>query len=276
MRRAGLSDTSPEAERVMAESYRRMTRSRKWALLGDLYRYGRQLHAAGVRSRRPEANPGDIRADWATIHLGKAFESGMEQEMVLEQPIENQAVVREVIAAFDALGIAYAIGGSLASSIHGYTRLTTDADITAEPFPGKESQLVSRFGSDYYVSLPAVKQAVQDRSTFNIINVSVGFKVDVFVRKDRGFEISMMRRRTSFSEGSSTDQTLYVITAEDVILMKLEWYRMGGEISDRQWTDVLGVLKTQKGTLDDHYLNHWAADLGVTDLLEQARSDASS
>jgi hypothetical protein len=63
-------------------------------------------------------------------------------------------------------------------------------------------------------------------------------------------------------------------TAEDVVLGKLEWYRLGNEISERQWRDAIGVLQVQKGTLDREYLEHWARELGLGDLLARALRDA--
>ena len=63
------------------------------------------------------------------------------------------------------------------------------------------------------------------------------------------------------------------LTPEDIVLLKLEWYRLGGEQSDRQWNDILGVMRTQAGKLDDRYLVVWAADLGVDDLLAKVRLD---
>lgn len=65
-----------------------------------------------------------------------------------------------------------------------------------------------------------------------------------------------------------------VATAEDTLLAKLEWYRMGGEVSERQWRDVLGILKVQAGRLDLAYLRRWAIELKVEDLLERAVNDA--
>src|SRR5581483_3627027 len=91
----------------------------------------------------------------------------------------------------------YALGGSMASSFHGVARFTQDADVTVEPFAGKEPQLVAAFGPDYYVSLPAVRQAVADRSSFNVINTREGFKIDIFVRKDQPFEQKALERRVS-------------------------------------------------------------------------------
>ena len=275
MRRHGLSDTSPEAERVLAEAYRAMSPARKWALMGDLYRYGRTLHATGVRLRRPDASPAEIRHDWIAMHLGEVPRRSGE-EVDVDQPVDNQRVVREVIAAFDTLGIPYALGGSLASAIYGVTRLTADADVTADPFPGKEAQFAARFGPEYYVSIDAVREAIRGRSSFNVINTAVGFKVDVFIRGDQPFEASMMQRRVAFTDPAAPDQPIHLVSPEDIVLLKLEWYRLGGEVSDRQWSDVLGVLRVQAGRLDAGYLDRWAKDLGVADLLARARQEATA
>lgn len=182
--------------------------------------------------------------------------------------------LREVLRVFTTLGIPYALGGSMASSIYGIRRDTLDADITAEPFPGKEAQLAAAFGEDYYLNLPAIRQAVRQRSSFNIINTSTGFKVDVFIRKDRPFEQSAMARRLTVDLPDAPGEPLVLHTAEDMILFKLWWYRLGQESTTQQWTDVLGVLRVQAGKLDQAYLDHWAADLGVSDLLQRARQES--
>ena len=189
---------------------------------------------------------------------------------------ENLRVVQEVASIFSALDIAYALGGSMASSLLGMPRFTQDADLTAEPFPGKESALVGRFGPDYYVSLPTVQQAVLQRSAFNIIHTTSGFKLDVFVRKDRPFEQSVMMRRRTVQLADRPGESIVLVSPEDIILFKLEWYRTGGGVSDRQWSDVLGVLKVQAGKFDANYLDHWAEDLKVSDLLARARQEILS
>ena len=183
-----LSDTSPEVQQVLDEVYRAMPAWRKWELLDDLYRFGRELHAAGVRQRNPGATAAEIVEDWIAQHVGPV-PFRVSQEAVVNQTTEMTRFVREVVTALERLGITYALGGSLASSIHGVNRNTTDADITVEPFPGKEHQLVAFFGVGYYVSLDAVRQAVRERSSFNIISTTTGFKADVFVRKDQPFSL---------------------------------------------------------------------------------------
>ena len=272
-----LSDTSPEAQRVLTEAYRAMPAWRKWELLDELYRFGRSLHAAGLAHRRPGATSAEIRDDWATTHLGGCCVGlPSREENAVDQPIEFRRVIEHVIAILDGLGIDYALSGSLASSIHGINRNTVDADMTVEPFPGRESAFVASFGPDYYVSLDAVRQAVSAASSFNVIDKSAGVKVDLFVNKNRPFDRSVMTRRQVITPREAGDRPIRVVTPEDIILLKLEWYRLGHEVSDRQWSDVLGVLRVQAGRLDEEYLASWAGLLGVADLLERARNEAEA
>ena len=272
-----LTDTSPDAERVRIEAYRRMAPARKWKLLGDAYRYARVIHAAGVRQRIPAATEGEIRRDWALQTLGPGPWLDRMRCDVQAQPIEHQQVIREVIEVLGRAGIGYAVGGSLASSVHGVIRYTQDADLTVDPFPGREAAFVASFDpNDYYLDLAAVQDANRRRASFNIIHLPTGFKVDVFVRKDRPFEQSLWQRRITTTQLDPGGAPMEVVSPEDVILLKLEWYRLGNETSDRQLEDVLGVMRTKAGGLDDAYLDRWAADLGVSDLLARARSEAAS
>jgi hypothetical protein len=189
----------------------------------------------------------------------------------VESNKENMEVIQEVTAVLCRLQIPYAVGGSWASSLLGKPRLTNDAAMTVEPFLGKESAFCASFGEDY-VSLPMVQDALQRRSSFNIIHWPTGFKVDLFVRQDRSFEVSVLARRHIYPLAKG--QSLTLVSAEDVILLKLEWYRLGGGTSERQLEDVRGVLQVQADKLDQIYLAHWAADLGVSDLLQRARQES--
>jgi hypothetical protein len=190
--------------------------------------------------------------------------------------MQNLSELREALTAFSRLEIPYALGGSMASSVYGIARYTQDADVTVEPFPGKEGELAAAFGPDYYLSLAAVQQANRVRSSFNVINMATGFKVDVFVRKDAAFEEAAMRRRVPHDFPDAPGAPVFLQSPEDVLLFKLRGYRLGNETSDRQWADLLGVLKVQAGKLDDAYLDHWAAVLPVADLLHRARQESGS
>lgn len=190
----------------------------------------------------------------------------------MESDQKNVAIVQEVAAVLDRLEIPYAVGGSWASSLLGKPRLTHDVDMTVEPFPGKETAFCASFSDDYYVSLPMIQDALRRRSSFNIIHWATGFKVDLFVRKERPFDASVLSRR--YVHPLSEGRSLTVVSPEDVILLKLEWYRLGGCTSERQLEDVRGVLQMQAGKLDQAYLDHWAAGLGVSDLLQRARQES--
>ena len=193
----------------------------------------------------------------------------------MSESAENLQVVLQVVAAFDTLQIRYALGGSMASSIFGIPRFTQDADMTAEPFSGRESQFAGCFGPEYYISLPSVIEANARQSSFNIIHTQYGFKVDIFC-KDGPFERSALERRITLQLPDEPGRPIAVVSPEDVILFKLEWYRQGGETSDRQWSDILGVIRVQANNLDNSYLDQWASQLKITDLLVRARKDAGS
>lgn len=186
---------------------------------------------------------------------------------------ENLRVLQDVTAVLIRLEIPYALGGSWASSFHGSPRFTHDADLTVEPFPGKEERLCASFGDDYYVSLQAIQEAILRRTSFNILNMAVGFKVDLFVRKERPFDLSVLQRSRPEHLPDAPEHSIQLVSPEDVILLKLEWYRIGNETSERQWSDVLGVLRVQGNRLDEAYLDHWAAELKVDDLLARARQE---
>src|SRR4051794_6901392 len=116
-----LSDTSPEANRVLTEVYRRMSLGQKWLRLGEMYQEARALHAAGVRLRNPSATRRDIHEAWMRVNLGFARPDQI-REPAMSQNLPNLRGLREVTSAFLSLGIPYALGGSLASSLHGIDR----------------------------------------------------------------------------------------------------------------------------------------------------------
>jgi hypothetical protein len=270
---AKLSDTAPEAQRVLIEVFRNLSMGQKWLMLGENYRTSRVLHAAGYRLRHPTGSVEALQKDWLVLNYGFVPELPV-REPVMDLPVQNLAVVREVANAFDRLAIPYALGGSMASSLYGIDRFTKDADITAEPFPDKESDFVACFNAEYYVSRPAVHDSMLQRSCFNIIQTCTGFKVDIFIRKDRAFEQAVLGRRRPVVLPDLPEQPIMLVSPEDILLLKLDWYRLGGGSSDQQWADILAVLTVQAERLDAAYLEHWATELGVGDLLARARKEA--
>lgn len=267
-----LSDTSPDVMRRMIDAYRRMPLDRKWRNLGDDWVTVRLLHEAGYRQRNAHATAADIRADWLSQTTGQPVSVPVpETEMI---PLPFAPVLRTALGIFDRLQISYAIGGSIASSMHGIGRMTRDADVTCEPFPGRETAFVAAFDPNaFYVSIDAVRQAVRDRFMFNILHPESGFKIDVYVLKDDPFQQSAFSRRVFLTLADDPAQPIACYSPEDVVLFKLQWYRLGGDSSDQQWNDILGVLRAQSNRLDTVYLDHWSEYLDVADLLERARGE---
>jgi hypothetical protein len=170
----------------------------------------------------------------------------------------------------DELRIPYVIGGSMASIIHGMLRTTMDVDIVADIQPEQVSSFVSGLQGAFYADEQMIQQAVQRQGSFNLIHLSTMFKVDIFIPKRRPFDHQQLGRRVAEQIRPDSDEQIWVLSAEDIVLAKLDWFRLGGEVSERQWRDILGVLKTQQGALDIDYLKQWAQSLGVADLMERA------
>jgi hypothetical protein len=179
-----------------------------------------------------------------------------------------------VVDVFNRLQIPYFIVGSMASALHGVARSTLDADMVAEIHLEQAGALVKALGDDFYADEEMIRDAIRHHSSFNLIHLATMFKVDVFIRKDRTFDRVQFQRRVEQLFATNPEQKAFMTTAEDIILAKLEWYRLGNEISDRQWRDILGVMKVQSGRLDLEYLHEWAQELNVADLLQRALKES--
>ena len=191
--------------------------------------------------------------------------------MLNDEPIQ---VTMQVVDVLEKLGIDYVIGGSLASALHGVARATMDSDIVADFGAEHVIPFVDAIKSTFYVDDEMIRDAIRAHRSFNVIHLATLFKVDIFVAKEREFDRLQIARRSSYVLSAERNESAYVARAEDTILAKLEWYRMGDEVSDRQWKDILGVIKVQSDKLDMEYLRRGANLLKVADLLERALNAA--
>ena len=188
------------------------------------------------------------------------------------EPIE---VTLKVTGVLEKLGVPYLIGGSLASTLYGMVRTTQNSDIITEMRPEHIQPFIAALENEFYIDDEMIAESIQRNSSFNIIHRESMFKVDVFIPRPRPFQQSQLARVQRQTFQLETVLSANFASAEDTILSKLEWYRLGGEVSERQWRDILGVLKTRAGELDLGYLGQWANELKVSDLLERVLKESA-
>ena len=174
----------------------------------------------------------------------------------------------------ERLGVRYVTAGSLASSVHGEPRSTNDIDIVADLRLQHFDALAAALEEDWVWSAEAARDALVPGGSFNAIHITSAVKVDVFVVSTDDFDAHRVATGHRIRLTDSPDGETVVDTAEHTVLRKLEWFRRGGELSDRQWRDVVGILRVQRERLDTAELEVWATRLGVADLLEAARNEA--
>ena len=186
---------------------------------------------------------------------------------------EALQVAFRVLKTLDELGVSYHLGGSYASAIHGIPRQTHDVDLVVDVPPELVQRLVRDLEGEFYVDERAVARAVRDRTSVNLVHLGTGVKVDLFIKGTSEFDDSEFARRVLLRFGDDQPRDVYVKSAEDTVLRKLLWFRLGGGASDRQWSDVCGIVGVQAGNLDAAYLAQWADRLGIRDLLARVMGE---
>ncbi len=193
------------------------------------------------------------------------------------QPTEVLLLVTDTL---ESLGITYCVGGSFASSTYGEPRATRDADILAALPAAKAGIFAARLEPAFFLQLSDLRDAIAlapslrddpfRRASFNLVHRTSFFRVDLFIASGRPYEQAQFTRRVPQTVALNPERQAYFVSPEDIILIKLDWYRMAQGALDRQWSDVQSVLATQGNTLDTAYLRYWAAQLDIVHLLDAA------
>ncbi len=179
--------------------------------------------------------------------------------------------VKLFIRTLEQLNVPYYIGGSIASSVYGFARATMDIDLVSELKQEHVKSLAESLKKEYFIDEEMIYDAIKNKTSFNLIHLSTMMKIDVFIPAGRKFDrISFERRKKDKISDEPDSIQVFICSAEDTILSKLEWYKSGGNVSERQWKDLIGVIKIQGELLDKNYLRQWAEELGFADLLEKA------
>jgi len=175
-----------------------------------------------------------------------------------------EEALQTILGLLDQCQIPYMISGSFASNLHGLPRVTQDADVVIDPTQGALNTFLDSLAPDFYVSREEALEAFQTKRIFNLIHLETGFKVDLIIKKRRQFSQVEFERR---GKGRFLGTTRWFTSPEDVILIKLEWAKMGD--SERQFIDALNVARIQGEKLDRVYLKTWATKLGVDGYLKR-------
>jgi hypothetical protein len=276
--RTQSADTHPDAERVQIELLRQAAIARRVGLVRSLSQTTMWLAWRAIQRAHPGASDAQVACTFASLHYGQTVGDRLWSALPPRTtmiPPDMLAALTPVVEALEQLGVAYYIGGSVASSAYGIPRSTLDVDLVADLRPEHVRPLVDDLQAAYYVDEGSVRDALQRRASFNVIHLQTMIKVDVCIPQGRAFDRAEAQRVRQETLDDAPDARTFALTApEDVILRKLEGYRAGGEVSERQWHDLLGVLKVQARALDLAYLRRWATTLSVADLLDRALDDA--
>jgi hypothetical protein len=182
-------------------------------------------------------------------------------------------VIRKFVCAIDDLAIPYYIGGSIASIVYGKARTTRDVDFVLTVRDADAQRLVERLDSEFHIDLVAVQRSISTGDCFNALELEAIFQADVFTPRPTPWIEEQFARRQLHRLGAGNQFVeVYLCSPEDVILNKLEWFRLGNEVSRLQWEDAVGVLTVQTQRLDNGYLDRWAEQLKLQELLSLARA----
>ncbi|AMW29683.1 hypothetical protein [Arthrospira platensis] len=269
-------DTDINAELHQFKLWRSLPLWKKAAIVSGWTKGVWEMSLMAIQNRYPQASPLEIRHQFALRTLDdetalKVIGQNLNQPVMITDPISQVLVVTAIL---DQLGIPYLIGGSVASSLLGEPRSTQDIDLVADLTLPKVQPLVAALQPRFDVDEDTVKSAVRYQSSFNIIDNESIVKFDIFILKNNPFSRSEFERRQVQIVRTNPEQTLVLPSPEDIILQKLLWYRDTNFSSEKQWRDILGVMKLQGATLDFEYLQYSGEQLKLAETLDRALGES--
>ena len=271
-------DTPPEIERIQIARLRSFSSSKKFASVRSWTHTLTYANMHAMHNHTIETSERDIAIRFVAREYGEELAANCQADLeqrsgwTIQEPDLVMAMI-PVIEVFEQLSVRYYLSGSIACSVYGFPRGAQDIDVVADIQTKHVSSLIAHLQAAYTMNAQALRDAIAQRSAFSLLHLSSLVKVDVMLSRGTPFDslVSQRAQQLSLIEGY---QPIWMASPEDVVLMRLEWYRDGGENADDQWNDILGVEKVQAPTLDLAYLRHVAHTLNDSGLLEQALIDA--
>jgi hypothetical protein len=265
-------DTTPEAEAYLFNLWR------SWSLQKKLAHLNYSTYS--LRSTTwyfAKVQYGSLGKEQIVYFLKKIGESFLldfntlfSEKLIMIGVLEEALIVAQIL---ESLGISYFIGGSVASGVWGELRYTQDLDLVADIKVHQVEDLVKAFSPRFYLSDTAIREAIEHKRSFNLIDNDTAWKIDIFILSSDPFHQSEFQRRQQLRVDDQGN-LLYFTSVEDIILQKFLWYHLSQKQSEQQWRDILGILKLQKDRLDFPYLEHWARLLEVYDDLIRSLAES--
>ncbi|MEW6202821.1 MAG: hypothetical protein AB1546_12650 [bacterium] len=181
----------------------------------------------------------------------------------------QEDVLKKVVNRITSLNIPYMIVGGIGVIFYGKPRMTHDVDVLVDIDPSSADRIKESFKDEFYISEDAIKEAINNRSMFNIVHHESGIKIDFWVLEDNDYDIQRFKRRQKHKVGGIV---MFFSSPEDLILKKLLWYKKS-EI-EKHLDDAYGILRLQHERLDYEYLNKWAEELSVGDIFNDLIKNA--
>jgi hypothetical protein len=260
-------DTSVESDRYQFELLRQKTCGERFTMAAQMIRWAKTVSLRGIRKARGELAPEYFaRAVLQEKWISLLTPSG-DEKMWIQDPGEIARILHSV---FESLHIPYYITGGVCAIAYGDPRTTRDLDLVVECKPSEIMPMVARFEAEGFYCPPGAVEDIQfgKGRVLSITHMQLVLNADIVLNANTEFDRSKMERRRLEAIGLDESERFWLASPEDVILAKLLWGRQSQ--SEKQWRDVLGVLKVQRDSLDFAYLTQWAAQLDLTELVQQA------
>jgi hypothetical protein len=260
-------DTSVESDRYQFELLRQKTPGERFAMAAQMIRWAKTVSLRGIRKARGELAPEYFaRAVLQEKWISLLTPSG-DEKMWIQDPGEIARILHFV---FEALHIPYYITGGVCAIAYGDPRTTRDLDVVIECKPSEIMAMVAQLKAEGFYCPPGAIEDIQSSMgrVLSVTHMQLVLNADLVLNANTEFDRSKMERRRLEAIGLDESERFWLASPEDVILAKLLW---GGQSqSEKQWRDVLGVLKVQGDSLDFAYLTQWAARLDLTALVQRA------
>lgn len=264
-------DTSIDSDRYQFELLRQKTPGERFAIAAQMIRWAKTVSLRGMKKARGELAPeyfarSVLQEKWIPL----LTPSG-DATMWVQDPGE---IARILHAVFESLNISYYITGGVCATAYGDPRTTRDLDVVIEIERSEIMPLVQRLEAEGFYCPPGAVEDIQlgRARVLSVTHMQLVLNADIVLNADTEFDRSKMNRRRLEAIGLDESERFWLSSPEDVILAKLLWGRRSQ--SEKQWRDVLGVLKVQGDQLNFVYLTQWAEQLGLTDLIERAIAEA--